>query len=154
MQEFGASLRAERERLGVPIDAVCEGTKVSLRYLQALEQGAFPELPGGVFNRGIVQSYCRYLGLDEDVWMERYVAAQPSVDETDFTQFAEAVKRNRLPSEPLVRNRWWGVLAMLLAFLAIAFAIWHYVIHPRPGHGTAAPDANAALAGAVSILKA
>lgn len=128
---FGQSLKDERERRGATLEAISESTKVSVRHLQALERDAWRELPGGVFNRGMVQGYCRHLGLDEREWLERYTATRPD-HEQDWTEFAVAVKRNRT-SPPHVQRRWWGVLLMLIALAAIAWAAWHYVVKPRMG---------------------
>ena len=129
---FGHSLREEREERGVSLEAVAEATKVSVRHLHALESDDTANLPGGVFNRGYVQSCCRFLGLDEVAWMERYdrECASP---EPDWSEFAEAVKRNRIPSKSSHGRRWLGVLVMLLALGGVAWAAWHFVIRPRVG---------------------
>ncbi len=130
--DFGQSLKRERERQVATLEAISEATKVPVRQLDALERNDAHELPGGVFNRGIVQSYCRYLGLDENEWLDRYHQIhQPT--EQDWSGFAEAVKRGRAPATPLVQRRWWGVLLMLLALAALAWAAWHFIIRPRVG---------------------
>ncbi|MDE1160853.1 MAG: helix-turn-helix domain-containing protein [Acidobacteriaceae bacterium] len=132
--EFGPHLREERERLGVPLSAVADGTKFSLRHLEALENGDGAALPGGVFNRGLVQSYCRYLGIDESQWLNRLSETQPEREPQEFAEFAEAIKRNRVRETPLVERRWAGVLLMLVALCAMGWAAWHFVIQPRVGH--------------------
>lgn len=134
---FGHSLRQEREQRGATLEQISESTKVSARHLQALEDERWKDLPGGVFNRGIVLGYCRFLGLDEREWLDRYAATRPE-HEQDWTEFAEAVKRNRTPP-PQVKRRWWGVLLMLLALAAIAWAAWHYVVKPRMGKPATMP---------------
>ena len=149
---FGQSLREERERRGVTLETISAATKVSVRHLTALEMDADGDLPGGVFNRGFVQSYCRYLGLDEAAWLERY-SSQHSHRDPDWSEFAEAVKRNRVPAEPLVRHRWWGVLAMFLALVALAWAAWHYVIGPRRVRTLPQPGAHTAGLTATSAAR-
>ena len=145
---FGESLREEREQRGVTLEAISEATKVSVRHLAALERDQDRDLPGGVFNRGFVQSYCRYLGLDEAAWVERYAAEHKS-GEQDWSEFAAAVKRGREPAEPLVQRRWWGVLMMFVALGAVAWAAWHFVVKPRTGRpGPSAPGIRAMIDGA------
>jgi cytoskeleton protein RodZ len=133
---FGEELQRERERQGVSLEAVAEGTKVQLRYLEALEADQFASLPGGVFNKGFVRSYCRFLGLDEDQWLARYdstVSTEP--EEQDWVTFAENVKRTRAQAGAGMRRRWWGVVLMLLLLGAMGWAAWRYVIRPRmQGH--------------------
>jgi len=133
---FGESLKQERLRAGVPLEAVSEGTKVSLRHLEALERDDESELPGGVFNRGFIQSYCRFLGLDEAPWIGRYNQLHPprEMDPDDISEFAQAVKRNRTPATPLVERRWWGVLLMLGALAGLAWLLWHFILRHRLGY--------------------
>lgn len=130
---FGRSLQDERERLGVALDTVASATKVAVRHLEALEADNPRDLPGGVFNRGIVQSYCRCLGLDESHWLDRYTR-EHNEQEHDWAEFAEAVKRNRTSAGTSNSKRWLGVLLMLLGLAAMGWAAWHFVIRQRIGH--------------------
>jgi cytoskeletal protein RodZ len=129
---FGRDLQAERLRREVSLESVSEGTKVSVKYLRALESGNHAQLPGGVFNRGIVQSYCRYLALDEEQWLGRWAEfSRPAEAAPDWSEFAQNVKRSRASMSPRMRLRWWGVLLMLLALAGLGWAAWHYVVKPR-----------------------
>ena len=131
---FGRELRQEREQQGMTLEDVAKATRFSVRHLQSLEADLFDELPGGVLRKGIVRSYCRHMGLDEELWMERF-SESGGLDhsEPDLEQFAENVHRARLEAMPPVRRRWWGVVVMVIALLGLAYAIWHYVIQPRVG---------------------
>lgn len=67
----GALLRALRERQGLAIQQLSESTRISARYLEALEREDFAALPPGqAFVRGYVREMARILGLD----VERTVA--------------------------------------------------------------------------------
>src|SRR5260370_14529442 len=66
MSAFGERLRREREMRGITLDEISESTKISRRHLESLEREDFDSLPGGIFNKGFVRSYARFLGLDED----------------------------------------------------------------------------------------
>jgi len=129
---FGRELQLEREQLGVPLEAVADGTKVSLRFLRALEAGDIASLPGGVFQRGIVRNYCNFLGLNEQEWLTRFATNQETPNaEIDWTEFAENVKRTRVRTNSSMRPRWWGVLLMLVVLVGLAFVAWHFVIGPK-----------------------
>lgn len=128
---FGKELQLEREKLGVPLATIADETKVSPRQLQALEADDFSSLPGGVFQRGIVRSYCRYLGLDEDIWLMRFAEISQGGSEMDWVEFAENVKRTRTSGRSSMRSRWWGVLAMVVALVALGWVIWRYVVTPK-----------------------
>lgn len=123
---FGEGLRSERERRGIALDDIAVATRVSLRNLSALESERFTELPGGVFNRGIVRSYARFCGMDEDATVNAYTDAlrqqgmAPEAENDDWVAFAENVRRNRITPMPQQRLRWVGVAAMVIAVLAFA----------------------------------
>ncbi len=134
---FGDGLKAERERRGIALDEIATATRVSLRNLQALEAERFTELPGGVFNRGIVRSYARFCGLDEDGTVTAYGDAlrqhgvDPDREHADWVTFAENVRRNRESLQPQRRLRWFGVAAMLLATLLLAAGVYALLLHRR-----------------------
>ncbi len=81
MGSFGENLRREREMRGVTLQEISAATKISVRFLEAIESEEFSKLPGGVFSRGFIRAYARYLGLDEErVLAEYHLAAQPKPD--------------------------------------------------------------------------
>jgi cytoskeleton protein RodZ len=75
MGAFGDRLRREREMRGITLDEITESTKISRRHLEALEGEHFDQLPGGVFNKGFVRAYARFLGIDGDQAVADYSAA-------------------------------------------------------------------------------
>jgi len=75
MGSFGDRLRREREMRGVSLDDIAEATKIGTRSLRALEEEHFELLPGGIFNKGFVRAYAKYLGLNEDETVADYLAA-------------------------------------------------------------------------------
>jgi cytoskeletal protein RodZ len=72
MASFGESLRRERELRGVTLREVSEATKINVRYLEALERNEFDHLPGGVFIKGFIKSYARYIGVDDSEMINAY----------------------------------------------------------------------------------
>lgn len=75
MASFGEKLRRERELRKVTLDEIAAVTKIGTRSLKALEDENFAILPGGIFNKGFVRSYARFLGMDEDQAVADYQAA-------------------------------------------------------------------------------
>jgi cytoskeleton protein RodZ len=124
---FGAELQQERLKREVSLESIAESTKVAPRYLRALEEDTYARLPGGVFNRGIVRSYCRCLGLDEEEWLLRFQAFARSEGEEDWAEFAQNVKRNRESIQSRNRLRWLGVAAMLLLLAIAVAAALHFI---------------------------
>jgi cytoskeleton protein RodZ len=75
MATFGENLRRERELRGIELREMAEATKISIRFLQALEQDRVDILPGGMFQRAFVRQYARYLGLDPERLVAEFVYA-------------------------------------------------------------------------------
>jgi cytoskeleton protein RodZ len=75
MSSLGQELKKQRESRNISIDEMASSTKIVGRYLEALEQDRLDAMPGGFFVRGILRSYARYVGLDEDEIVEKYRAA-------------------------------------------------------------------------------
>ncbi|HET9183895.1 MAG TPA: RodZ domain-containing protein [Candidatus Angelobacter sp.] len=74
MGSFGDKLKREREMRGVTLNEISESTKIARRHLEALESEDFASLPGGVFNKGFVRAYARFIGIDEDQAVADYSA--------------------------------------------------------------------------------
>lgn len=75
MGSFGDRLQREREMRGITLEEIAEATKIGTRSLRALEEQDFDKLPGGIFNKGFVRAYARYLGLDEEQAVADYLTA-------------------------------------------------------------------------------
>lgn len=138
MGVFGDRLRREREMRGITLDEITESTKISRRHLEALEGEHFDQLPGGVFNKGFVRAYARFLGIDEDQAVADYSAAsneQPEPEDKFPLEIHEQPNRDLNPRRsplPLV----FGVAALVGVLMGYFF--W---LRSKPrGPETAPPD--------------
>lgn len=64
VSDLGQQLKQAREARGLTLYQAEEATHIRRVFLEALEEGRFADLPGGVYARGFVKSYANYLGLD------------------------------------------------------------------------------------------
>src|ERR1700722_11488083 len=118
---FGESLKREREMRGVTLEEISAATRIATRFLQAIENEQWEQLPGGVFNRGFVRAVARYLGLDEENIVAEYTMAvgdRPSVPV--WTGSPPVVT----PDQPWLA---WGVTALIV--LALLAGSWIGVRH-------------------------
>jgi cytoskeletal protein RodZ len=115
MGSFGENLRRERDVRGVSLREIAEGTKISVRFLQALEEDRLDVLPGGLFPRAFVRQYALFLGLDPEKVVTEFVAAhgQPTVPER---KIAPAPERRARLSLGRVFLAVVAVLAVVLTF--------------------------------------
>jgi cytoskeletal protein RodZ len=132
---FGEKLRREREMRGISLDEIATATKIGTRSLKALEDEKFSILPGGIFNKGFVRSYARYLGMNEDEAVADYQAAmkeQPVSVKTIAAQSAMA-RANRLAAQQRRESsRTGGILrALLLLVLSGTIAFGGYTSYRR-----------------------
>jgi cytoskeletal protein RodZ len=72
MEDFGSYLKSERELRGVPLEEVSTNTKIHVRFLQALENNQFDDLPGEVFVKGYIRSFAKVIGSDEEEMLSAY----------------------------------------------------------------------------------
>ncbi|MFH1262268.1 MAG: helix-turn-helix transcriptional regulator [Pseudomonadota bacterium] len=70
---FGAYLRRQRILRGISRVEVVQVTKVSVEYLEALENNQFEKLPPRAFVVGFLRVLSRYAGLDADEIVNRYL---------------------------------------------------------------------------------
>jgi cytoskeletal protein RodZ len=61
-----------RKRSGVSLEDIVERTKISSRFLQAIEDEQFDQLPGGIFSTSYLRQYAAAIGYDEDALIAHY----------------------------------------------------------------------------------
>lgn len=66
MSGLAQRIRRAREAGNLSIDQVARATRIKVRYLQAIEDGDFAQLPDGPAGRGFIKNYTRFLGMDAD----------------------------------------------------------------------------------------
>ncbi len=71
-ETLGEKLRQAREERGITISEVAEQTRISPHYLELIEVDDYRTLPGGIFNKGFVKSYAKYVGIDEVEALQDY----------------------------------------------------------------------------------
>ena len=61
-----------RRNRGVSLEQIADSTKISIRSLQAIEQGEFRKLPGGIYNTSYIKQYAQAIDYDESILLEFY----------------------------------------------------------------------------------
>jgi cytoskeleton protein RodZ len=110
---FGERLKREREMREVSHDELTKATRISPRFLDALENEQWEKLPGGVFGRGFVRTIAHYLGLDEESLLAEYDLAR-----AEQSLSSPAKPEVRIPPPPK-----WIPVAVLLVIALIAFGL-------------------------------
>lgn len=113
-------LYAARERKGVDLYRAERDTKIRARYLGALEQGDYKDLPGAVYTKGFLRNYALYLGLDPEEVLRQWRRERGDTREAEpiVVPQALAAPRPGLTFSPGV------IWAALLTVAVVAFAIY------------------------------
>lgn len=68
----GQALREARLERGIELTEVERVTKIRVKFLRAMEEDRWEELPAPAYARGFLQTYARYLDLDDEALVEQY----------------------------------------------------------------------------------
>lgn len=84
---LGEKLKQAREARGLSISEVAEQTRISALYLESIENNDYKILPGGIFNKGFVKSYAKFVGIDDQEALQDYSRlmseqGEPATEET------------------------------------------------------------------------
>jgi cytoskeletal protein RodZ len=71
-ESIGEKLRLARETRGIALRDISDQTRISMRYLEAIESDDYRRLPGGIFNRSFIRAYAKFIGYDENQAIEDY----------------------------------------------------------------------------------
>ncbi len=80
---LGEKLRQAREERGISVSEVSEQTRISPLYIKSIEEDNYKPLPGGIFNKGFVKSYAKFIGLDENEALRDYAAIVSQAETSD-----------------------------------------------------------------------
>ena len=115
---FGEHLKREREMRGVSLEEISAATRISVRFLEALENEQWARLPGGIFNRGFIRSVARFLGMDEENLVAEY-----AMETHERPEIAVWTK------EPVRKRTNWAAIGGAIAVAILVIAGGWYVHH-------------------------
>jgi cytoskeletal protein RodZ len=123
---FGEQLRLAREARGITLRHISDQTRISMRYLEAIESDDYKRLPGGIFNRSFIKSYAKQIGFDEKEALEGYMrtAREQGEDEVATTPYKSHVYTDGGTRSPFVTLL---LTVLILAILSLAvYAAVHW----------------------------
>lgn len=114
-EELGKALAEARTARGLTLHDVERDTRISGRYLQALEQGQLDVLPAPVYARAFMRTYAQYLGLNARELVQQLPGAKP---EPELPPLPEVGREARVP---LISASWLvaGLVVVLLLIVGL-----------------------------------
>jgi transcriptional regulator with XRE-family HTH domain len=119
MDRVGSILKKKREELEYGLDQVSEDTKIRRKYLEAIENGTYNQIPGPVYTRSFLRIYADYLGLDQVFIVKRYldeIAPEETIKEPAKNIFTSI-------QSLFQSNLKWMVIIVIVA-LVVGFSVW------------------------------
>jgi cytoskeletal protein RodZ len=124
-QTIGEKLRLAREARGIALREISEQTRISMRYLEAIEGDDYKRLPGGIFNRSFIRAYAKFIGYDEHEAMEEY--ARTLRERGEAEEDVSTKPRSEIYIEGAENQRRSPLVTLLLAIMilaALSLAVW------------------------------
>src|SRR5262245_29507668 len=114
--EIGTSLREARTRRGLALAEVERETHIRPRYLTALEEDRFGDLPGPAYAKGFLRTYAEFLGLEGQRFVDEYNSRFAPPEEPAAAPPVRIRRPRRLPGRL--------VLAIPIAAVLIGLIAW------------------------------
>lgn len=112
----GPALKAAREEDGVSLADAAKALRIREGHLEAIEAGAYADLPGRAFAVGFVKAYAKHLGF------EPQAAAARLRDEAGWTELEAKSAPKPAAAAPVAERR--DARAMWPIMLVLAFVLW------------------------------
>ena len=122
MESVGELLKHEREAQGKAIDDVARATKLSRLILEALEADHFSVLPAAVYVKGHLRTYARFLGMDEDAIVDKYLRFTQQQEHEELDEW-DAVELELHEEKQRIGRRW--VWAAAVVAVVVAVICWY-----------------------------
>jgi cytoskeletal protein RodZ len=128
MASIGEQLKQIREDKNISLEEVSNATKISKRYLQAIEEGNYSLIPGETYVIGIIRNYARYLGLNPKPIIEQYSKLILPNDNDDDIKPVTMTRVNQKNNQRRVARKRVGILVIIIVFLILCLAglVWWY----------------------------
>ena len=96
------NLAAMRQKRGITLEEIADVTKISMRFLRAIEDEEFEKLPGGIFSTSYLRQYAGAAGFEEARLLAHYERLMNPQSNPEGG--SSGTERSRL-------GRWFGVPA-------------------------------------------
>lgn len=153
---FGEELRLAREARGITLRQISDQTRISIRYLEAIESNDYKRLPGGIFNRSFIKAYAKQISFDEKEAMEGYLRTAreqgDAADEVVTTPYKPHVYTDGGTRSPFVTLLLTILILAILALGVYAAVHWYQrrdaarsITPPQPSTPTATQAPNSSV---------
>lgn len=132
--EIGKKLQTARQAKGYTLDDLQQITKIQKRYLIAIEDEKFDELPGDFYVRAFVKQYANTVGLNGEELLKEYDDDLPKAKTAEYSNhIAQAVEsrtsqRKTIGNQVTKSRRYLPTIIIVLVIILVLAAIWFTAI--------------------------
>lgn len=116
--ELGKALTQARTARGLTLTDVERDTRISSKYIQALEEGQLETLPAPVYARAFMRTYAQYLGLNARELVQQMPGARPEPELPPLPDVAREV------GAPLISPSWVVACVIVVALVGIGIVLF------------------------------
>jgi cytoskeleton protein RodZ len=129
--EIGNSLREARLRKDLDFPELEQGTKIRAKYLRALEDENFDQLPASTYVKGFLRTYADYLGLDGQLYVDEYNVRYASGEDVLERRIrggggGSPSRRPRMRQRRFESRMVWLALVGIAVVTALVIAAWRF----------------------------
>jgi cytoskeletal protein RodZ len=128
MASLGQELKRERELRGISLQEIADSTRISLRFLQAIEEDKLDVIPGHFFIRAILRSYAKSIGIDENQVLNKYQETYTFEEQLQYGESPERPKPRRRPLSQLFNRKIVRLAALATAIIGILLVLIYILL--------------------------
>ena len=137
MASLGQDLKRERELRGISLKEISSSTKISLRFLQALEEDRLDILPGNFFIKAILRTYAKFIGLEEDYVLNKYYEA--SLEQEQSLESKQTKRKTRPAVTKNIRKLIYASALIIILLLFLFFLYYLFFLKKQTSPPTEEP---------------
>ena len=123
-ESIGEKLRLAREARGIALRDISEQTRISMRYLEAIESDDYRRLPGGIFNRSFIRAYAKFIGYDEAQAIDEYGSTLRDRGEPEEDSSTKPYKSLVYTDGGSNRSAFMTLLLALVILAVLSLCVW------------------------------
>lgn len=146
MADIGDKLRSARKAKGMSIEDVEKITKIQRRYLTAIENDDFDQLPGDFYVRAFIRQFADVVGLNGKELLADYKSEVPEAKPEEYVENSIDNKSERIKETTNNRKGMWrSYLPQIATVVGVVLVILVvYIVYTRFFTGTDQQSANQA----------
>ncbi len=127
---FGEKLRQARLFKNMKLEDISRRINISVKYLRALEEENFNNLPNGLYRKNFLKEYANYLKLDSlELIKQLETITENDLSDNPFSQ--KILKKNKFLVFPKIIRNILIFLSVIICFLYLMFYFQKIISAPK-----------------------